>query len=192
MRIAEDGEVLYRGKNVMKGYYMDPAATAEAIDDDGWLKTGDIGEIDDDGFLKITDRKKDLIVTAGGKNVAPQRIEKIMRTSHYISQVMAHGDKQRYIAALITLDADAIKEWAVANGLGSASLDELSRDGKVRTLIEGEVEQRNQQLASFETVKTFHILAQDFTIETGELTPTMKVKRKVVSEKYAAELASLF
>jgi long-chain acyl-CoA synthetase len=103
MKIAEDGEVLFRGDNVMKGYYHNPEATAEAIDSEGWLHTGDIGEIDDEGFLKITDRKKDLIITAGGKNVAPQRIERILRTSHYISHAMAYGDRKKFIAALVTL-----------------------------------------------------------------------------------------
>ena len=191
-RIAEDGEVLIRGKNVMKGYLKDEEATAETIDKEGWLFTGDIGEIDDDGFLRITDRKKDLIVTAGGKNVAPQRIEQIMRTSPFIGQVVAIGDKRKFISALITLDPDAITQWAVEKGLGDKDAEALSTDPKVRELIEAEVIERNKQLASFESIKQFHILPRDFTIEGGELTPTMKVKRKVVTGRYQAEIDALY
>ena len=191
-RIAEDGEVLFRGDNVMKGYFKDPEGTAETIDSDGWLYTGDIGEIDDEGFLKITDRKKDLIVTAGGKNVAPQRIERIMRTSHYIAQVVAYGDKRKYISALITLEPDNIQKWAADNGLGGKSVAELASMPEVARLIESEIEQRNRQLASFETIKRFHVLPRDFSIEDGEMTPTLKIKRKVVVQKFQKELESLY
>lgn len=191
-RIAEDGEVLIRGKNVMKGYFKNDEATAETIDEDGWLLTGDIGEIDDNGFLRITDRKKDLIVTAGGKNVAPQRIEQIMRTSPFIGQVVAIGDKRKFISALITLDPDAITHWAVEKGLGDKEAEALAAEPKVRELIEGEVAERNKQLASYESIKQFHILPRDFTIEGGELTPTMKVKRKVVTTRYQSEIDALY
>jgi long-chain acyl-CoA synthetase len=191
-RIAEDGEVLYRGDNVMKGYFKDPEGTAEAIDAEGWLHTGDIGEIDDEGFLKITDRKKDLIVTAGGKNVAPQRIERIMRTSHYIAQVVAYGDKRKYISALITLDPENVQAWAAENGLGGKSVDELASHPDVIRLIESEIEAKNELLASFETIKRFHILPRDFSIEDGELTPTLKIKRKVVVQKFQKELEALY
>ena len=132
------------------------------------------------------------IVTAGGKNVAPQRIERILRTSHYIAQVVAYGDKQKYITALVTLEPDAIREWAAANGVASNDLEELARDPKVRALLEREVEERNKQLASFETVKRIHILARDFSIEAGELTPTLKIKRKVVVERYRKEIEALY
>jgi long-chain acyl-CoA synthetase len=191
-RIAPDGEVLFRGANLMKGYYKDPEGTAEAIDSEGWLHSGDIGEIDEDGFLRITDRKKDLIITAGGKNVAPQRIERVLRTSHYIAQVVAFGDKQRYITALVTLDPDAMGEWAVQSGLEGLSLEELAVHPKVRDLIAAEVEQRNSQLASFESVKKFHVLPHDFSIEAGEMTASLKIKRKVVVEKYRKELEALY
>jgi long-chain acyl-CoA synthetase len=191
-RIADDGEVLFRGPNVMKGYHKDPEGTAEAIDGDGWLHSGDIGEIDEDGFLRITDRKKDLIITAGGKNVAPQRIERVLRTSHFIAQVVAFGDKQRYITALVTLDPDAMAEWSVRSGLEGTSLEELAVHAKVRELIASEIEERNAQLASFETVKKFHILPHDFSIEAGEMTASLKIKRKVVVEKYRAELEALY
>jgi len=192
VKLAEDGEVLFRGANVMQGYFKDPDSTAETFDSDGWLLSGDIGEIDDEGFLRITDRKKDLIVTAGGKNVAPQRIERIMRTSHYIGQVVAHGDKRKYITALISLDPDNIGEWAKQHGLGSKSLEELAREPEANRLIEGEVEKLNGQLASFETIKRFHIVPTDFTVEAGELTPTLKIKRKIVVEKYAEQLEELY
>ena len=191
-RIAKDGEVLFRGDNVMKGYFKDPEGTAETIDSDGWLFTGDIGEIDDEGFLKITDRKKDLIVTAGGKNVAPQRIERIMRTSHYVAQVLAYGDKRKYISALITLEPDNIQKWAVEHGLSTKSVAELAALPEVIRLIEGEVEERNRLLASFESSKRFHILPRDFSIEDGEMTPTLKIKRKVVTQKFQKELESLY
>ena len=191
-RVAEDGEVLFRGDNVMKGYFKDPEGTAETINSDGWLYTGDIGEIDDEGFLKITDRKKDLIVTAGGKNVAPQRIERIMRTSHYIAQVLAYGDKRKFISALITLEPDNIQAWAVEHGLGTKTVAELAVLPEVTRLIEGEIEERNRHLASFESIKRFHVLPRDFSIEDGEMTPTMKIKRKVVVQKFQNELESLY
>jgi len=191
-RIAEDGEVLYRGDNVMKGYFKDPEGTAETIDSDGWLHSGDIGEVDDEGFLKITDRKKDLIVTAGGKNVAPQRIERIIRTSHYVAQIVAYGDKRKYISALVTLEPDNIQQWAVEHGLGSKSVAELATLPEVTRLIEAEIEERNRHLASFESIKRFHILPRDFSIEDGEMTPTLKIKRKVVVQKFQAELESLY
>ncbi len=192
VEIAEDGEVLFRGENVMKGYFKNPEATAESIDADGWLHSGDIGEIDEDGFLRITDRKKDLIITAGGKNIAPQRIERIMRTSHFVGQVMAYGDKRKYITALVTLDPDGISEWARNNGLDSMSVEQLASEPKVDELIRSEVAERNEQLASFETVKRFRILAHDFSVEAGELTPTMKIRRKFVTDKYRDELDSLY
>jgi len=191
-RIADDGEVLIRGGNVMQGYFKNEEATAETIDEEGWLFTGDIGEIDDEGFLRITDRKKDLIITAGGKNVAPQRIEQIMRTSPFIGQMVAIGDRKKFISALITLDPDAITHWAVEKGLATQDLEQLAADSKVRELIEAEVTERNKQLASYESIKKFHILPRDFTIEDGELTPTLKVKRKVVTDKHLAEIEALY
>ena len=192
VEIAEDGEIMLRGGNVMKGYYKNPEATAETITPDGWLHTGDIGEIDEEGFLKVTDRKKDLIITAAGKNVAPQRIERILRTSHYISQVVAYGDKRKYVSALVTLDPEAMQTWCANQGRNDQPMNEIADDPQVRALIEAEIDQRNDELASFETVKKFCILPRDFTIEEGELTPTLKLKRKVIYQRYAAQLDSLY
>jgi len=192
VKLAEDGEVLVRGDNVMRGYFKNPEATAKTLTEDGWLLTGDIGEIDEDGFLTITDRKKDLIITAGGKNIAPQRIERIIRTSRFIASVMAYGDRRKFISALITLDPESVREWAVQKGLGTDDLEELARHPKVQKLIEREVEERNRELASYETLKRFHLLAVDFSIEGGELTPTLKIKRKVVIEKHLDALEALY
>ena len=192
MRLADDGEILFRGPNIMKGYFKNPEATAETIDEDGWLHSGDVGEIDQDGFLSITDRKKDLIITAGGKNVAPQRIEKILRTSRYISQAVACGDRRKFIAALITLDAENAKRWAGENGLGSAGPEELAAHPEVRALIEAEIAQCNRDLASYESVKEFRILPRDLSIEAGDLTPTMKIRRRQVFEKYGDLLVEIY
>jgi long-chain acyl-CoA synthetase len=192
MKIAADGEVLFRGPNVMKGYFRNPEATAETINAEGWLLSGDIGEIDEDGFLTITDRKKDLIITAGGKNVAPQRIERTLRTSRFISQVVACGDRRKFISALVTLDGANTRQWAQGNGLGSLGDEELARAPEVRELIEREIAERNNELASYESVKQFRILPRDLSIETGELTPTLKIKRKVVCEKYGALLEEIY
>ncbi len=191
-RTAEDGEILIRGPNVMRGYFKDAEATRQTIDGQGWLHTGDIGEIDAEGFLRITDRKKDLIVTAGGKNVAPQRVEKALRTSRYISQAIAIGDRRKFISALVTLDPDHIAAWAREKGIASESLEALSRHPEVERLIAAEIEACNRQLASFESVKKFRILPADFAIETGEMTPTLKVRRKVVMEKYARLIDEMY
>jgi long-chain acyl-CoA synthetase len=192
MKLASDGEILYRGPNVMKGYFKDAEATAETIDKDGWLYTGDVGEIDADGFLKITDRKKELIITAGGKNIAPQRIERILRTSPYISQVMAYGDRKKYVTALVTLNREQIEPWAKQHGIIYERFEELARHPKVKELIDAEVEKKNTELASFESVKKVVILCQDFTIADGDLTPTLKLKRKVITGKYRQMLEALY
>jgi len=192
MKIAEDGEILFRGPNTMKGYYDDPEATAETIDSDGWLHSGDIGEIDEDGYLSITDRKKELIVTAGGKNVAPQRVESTIGASSYIRQVVACGDRQKFIAALVTLNGDNIRRWAAEHGLGSKTVEELASEPDVRELIEAEIAERNRELASFESVKKFRILPRELSIAEGDLTPTLKVRRKVVREKHQELLREIY
>ncbi|MDH3786507.1 MAG: long-chain fatty acid--CoA ligase, partial [Acidobacteriota bacterium] len=189
--IASDGEVLFRGRNVMKGYFKNDEATAESIDADGWLHSGDIGEIDD-GYLTITDRKKDLIVTAGGKNIAPQRIERILRTSPFVSHAVAYGDRRKFIVALITLEHSAVESWAKDHGHDGETVETLSNHPDLRRRVEEEIQRLNEQLASFETVKRIHLIADDLSIENGELTPTMKVKRKVVFERYGDALAALY
>lgn len=190
IKIAGDGEVLIRAPNVMLGYYKDEEATREAIID-GWLHTGDIGELED-GFLKITDRKKDLIITAGGKNVAPQYIERVLRLSPYISQVAAYGDRRKYITALVTLDSEVILPWARENGLGERTFEQLASEQAVQQLITTEVERLNGQLARYETIKKFWIAPGDFSVDEGELTPTMKLKRRVVVKKYRDKLDALY
>jgi long-chain acyl-CoA synthetase len=192
MKLAPDGEILFRGRNLMKGYYEDPAATAETIDDEGWLHTGDIGTIDEDGFLTITDRKKELIVTAAGKNIAPQRVEKALRASPYLSQIIVHGDRRKYVTALVVLEREALLSWASGQGLGALGFEELCRREEVRRLIETEIAECNRGLASFETVKKFRILPRELSIESGELTPTLKVKRRVVCQHYADLLDEMY
>jgi long-chain acyl-CoA synthetase len=189
-RIAEDGEILLRGPNIFKGYFKNPEATAAALKD-GWFYTGDIGEIDADGFLTITDRKKDIIVTAGGKNVAPQNIEGLLKGHPLVSQVMVYGDQRPFLVALLTLNEEALRKLAAAEGL-SGSAAELCRHEGVRRRVQQIIEERSTGLARFEQIKTFTILPEDFTQATGELTPTMKIKRKAIVEKYRAEIDAMY
>ena len=182
-RIAADGEILFRGPGIMREYWRDPEATAESLID-GWFHTGDIGEIDQQtGAIRITDRKKDLIVTAGGKNVAPQRIENLVRSDGLISQCVVHGDRRKYLSALVTLDEAALRELAAQRGL-TGDYSALARHPEVRAAVQRIIDRANQDLASYETIKKFEILDHDFSIETGELTPKLSVKRKVVNSKY--------
>ncbi len=182
-KIADDGEVLYRGRNVMRGYYKMPKETAETLTPDGWQHTGDLGEIDDVGFLRITGRKKDIIVTAGGKNVAPVAIEGMMATSKYINQVCVVGDRRRYLTALVVIDPVNVADWARAEGITCSDPAELPAHPRVLGLIRGEIEARNRDLASFETLKDFRIV-DEFTIENDLLTPTMKVKRAQAIDRH--------
>ncbi|HEX8789352.1 MAG TPA: long-chain fatty acid--CoA ligase [Polyangiaceae bacterium] len=191
VKIAADGEVLVRGPTVMKGYWGHEQATREVIDADGWFHTGDIGEIDGDGYLRITDRKKDIIVTAGGKNVAPQNIENLMKQSAWVSQAMVYGDKRPYLVALVTLNVDTVARFAREKGIAGEP-GALAEHAEVRAELQRAVDDVNARLSSFETVKKFAILERDFTIEGGELTPTLKVKRKVVSDRYKSLLENLY
>jgi long-chain acyl-CoA synthetase len=191
VRVDEDGELLIRSETVFQGYFKEPEATAEVLGPDGWLRTGDIGEIDDDGFITITDRKKDLIVTAGGKNVAPQNLENDLKTSKYVSQALVVGDRQPYIAALITLDPEAVPAWAAERGL-STDLAVLSQSDEVRELIQGVVDAANAERSRYEQIKRFTILPRDFTMDDDELTPTLKLKRRVVADHFATELDELY
>jgi long-chain acyl-CoA synthetase len=189
VRIAEDGEILIRGPGVMKGYYRNPSATAEAIRD-GWLQTGDIGYLDEAGHLKITDRKKDIIVTAGGKNVAPQNLENELKAEPFISQAVVHGDRRRFLSALVTLNEESVRKWADENGVRLA--DRVCDDPRVRERVQKAFDLLNERQPSYSTIKKFAILERDFTQEGGELTPTLKVKRKVVAERHRALLDSFY
>ena len=191
-KIMPDGEVLFRGKNNMLGYYKNPEETAETIDKDGWLYTGDIGEIDEDGFLRITDRKKEIIVTSGGKNIAPQRVENIMQTSRYIGQAVVYGDKKKYLTGVVTLNQDQVSDWAAKQDIQFSSLEELCKHPKVVELIDNEVQEKNKSLSSFETLKKVLIAPNEFSVESGEQTSSLKIKRKIVMEKYRAQLDTLY
>lgn len=192
LRVAEDGELLVRGAGVMAGYYNRPEATAEAFDEGGWFRTGDIAEIDEDGYVRITDRKKDLIVTAGGKNVAPQKLENALKTEPIISQVMVYGDRRKYLTALITVQEEHARKLAAEAGVSFSSYAELTQKPIVREAVKAAIDRLNQTLPSYETIKDFRILEQDFSQETGEMTPTLKVKRKFTAQKYKAILDSMY
>jgi len=192
VEIASDGEIMIRGPGLFTEYYKDPQATAEAIEADGWFHSGDIGEIDDDGFLSITDRKKDLIITAGGKNIAPQNIENLIKTDPRISQVMVHGDKRKFLVALITLDEDEMKTWAKENGCAEDTIAALATDQRVIDAVGAVIEEKNRQLARYESIKKFRILPGDFSVENGMLTPTLKVKRRVIEGNYRELLDELY
>ncbi|MFV8755254.1 AMP-dependent synthetase/ligase [Nannocystaceae bacterium ST9] len=190
-RIAADGEILLRGPGIMHEYWRDPVSTAEVLVD-GWFHTGDIGELDPEtGALRITDRKKDLIVTAGGKNVAPQKLENLVRADPLISQCVVHGDRRNFLTAIVTLDPAALAEFATHHGL-AGSYTELCERAEVRAALERVFAEVNAELASYETIKKFAILSADFSIETGELTPKLSVKRKLVERKYAAVFDGLY
>jgi long-chain acyl-CoA synthetase len=191
IELAEDGEIMVRSETVFQGYFKDPEATAGVLTEDGWLRTGDIGEIGEHGLLTITDRKKDIIVTAGGKNVAPQNIENELKTSRYVSQALVVGDRRRYVSALITLDPDEIGRWAAARGL-EGDVAELSNEPHVHELVSEIVEDVNRDRSRFEQVKRFAILPRDFTIEAGEVTQTLKLRRRAITEHFAAEIEALY
>ena len=185
IKIAGDGEILMRGPHVFAGYLKDEAATREALDDDGWLHSGDVGEFDADGYLRMTDRKKDLFKTSGGKYIAPQPIEGLLKAIPGVGQAVVVGEGRKYAVALLTLDPEACK------ALGK-SASELASDGMHVRELEAAVQKVNAGLAPYETIKRIRVLPHDFSVETGELTPTLKVKRKVVAQKYASEIESLY
>jgi long-chain acyl-CoA synthetase len=190
-KVDEDGEVMYRGRNVMKEYYKMPRETAETITEDGWLRTGDLGEIDEENFLRITGRKKDLIITSGGKNIPPAAIEGLLATSKYINQVCVVGDRKKFLTALITIDPDNVGEWAQSEGIASATPSDLVSHPKVKALIEKEVAEKNKLLATFETIKTITIVPE-FTIENGLMTPTMKLKKSLIVKNYSDTINSMY
>ncbi|HEX6643813.1 MAG TPA: long-chain fatty acid--CoA ligase [Gemmatimonadales bacterium] len=190
--IAPDGEILTRGPHVMKGYYRKPEATAEIIDADGWLHTGDIGELDDDGFLRITDRKKDIIVTAGGKNIAPQPIENLAKTSKYVANAVMIGDKRRFPAILIVPNFEKLTAWAEHRNLVFHDAASLVAMPEAREKVEREVRKVLRDLAHFELPKKILVLPRDFTIESGELTPKLSVRRRAVEKNYAREIEAMY
>lgn len=192
IKIADDGEILTRGPHVMKEYYKKPAETKEVIDENGWLHTGDIGFLDDDGFLTITDRKKNIIVTSGGKNIAPAPIENTMQTSPLIDQILIIGDKRKFISALIVPNFEMIKNYAEENNIQFMNDEELTQNQKINQLIANEITRLSADLARYEQIKAFRLLPRLFTIADDELTPTLKIKRKVVEQKYADLIESMY
>ncbi|MCA9537729.1 MAG: AMP-binding protein [Myxococcales bacterium] len=190
-RIAEDGEILMRGPHVFLGYLHNPEATASTVVD-GWLHTGDIGDFDADGYLRITGRKKEIIITAGGKNLSPERIENALKTSPYIKEAVAIGDRRKYVAALIQIDADAVGDWATRRGLPYTSFADLTRREEVIALIRAEVDAINDRLARVETVRTFRLFEKELHQDDGELTATQKVRRRAITELYADLIEDLY
>lgn len=192
IRIAEDGEILVRGPQVMKGYFNDPEATAAAITEDGWFHTGDIGELDEDGYLRITDRKKDIIVTAGGKNIAPQPLENMIKRSRFVSEAVVIGDRRPYPVVLVVPNFDQLSRWAGEEGIPTADRHALVREPRVLQHMEEEVFRRIEGFARYERPKRMALLAEDFSLERGELTPTLKVRRRVVMERYHKVIEELY
>ncbi|MEU8299600.1 long-chain fatty acid--CoA ligase [Micromonospora sp. NPDC048909] len=192
IRVADDGEVLARGPVVFRGYWNNPEATRETFTGDGWLRTGDLGSVDADGYLRITGRKKEIMVTAAGQTLAPAQIEERIREHPLISQVMLVGDRRPYVAALVTIDEQAWPRWRAAHGLPAVSVGQLRRSPELRGEIQAAVERANATVSHAEQVKTFDILPRDFTEDTGELTPTLKIKRESVQAHYGADIDALY
>jgi long-chain acyl-CoA synthetase len=192
VRIAPDGEILTRGPNVMTGYFNKPDATREALEPDGWFHTGDIGVLDAEGFLRITDRKKDLIVTAGGKKIAPQPIEGLLKMNKFITSAVLLGDRRKFPVALIVPNFDRLETWARDAGLRWGSREELAGLPEVEAHLAAEARKNLRDLAQFEVPKRFLVLPRDFSIESGELTPKLSVRRKVVEKNYADQIESVY
>jgi long-chain acyl-CoA synthetase len=192
IRIADDGEILAKGPQVFAGYWKNPEATAEVIDDDGWFHTGDIGELDDDGFLRITGRKKELIVTAAGKNVAPAPLEDRLRAHPLVSQAVVVGDERPFVAALITIDEAAFVDWAAEAGIEAGTVAEAADTAELRAVIGAAVDEANLSVSRAESIREFAILPRDFSIDAEELTPTLKVRRSVVHGRYRAAIDSIY
>jgi long-chain acyl-CoA synthetase len=193
IRLAGDGEIFIRGPGVMRGYHNLPEVTAEVLSEDGWFATGDVGRIDEAGRLRITDRKKDLIKTSGGKYIAPQAIEVVFKAvCPLASQMLVHGDNRNYATALVTLDPEALEQWGRARGLAAPDYASLAADPAVRAYVRDCIEELNGRLNRWETIKDFRILDHDLTIEDGDLTPSMKVKRSTVEAKYGTLLDSMY
>jgi long-chain acyl-CoA synthetase len=192
VKLAEDGEVICRGGNVFRGYLNDPEKTAEALDDDGWLHSGDIGEFDEDGYLRIVDRKKELIITAGGKNISPANLEAALKSFPIIGQACVIGDGRPFVSALLVLDPEIAPGWARQHGVGDASLAELAESPDVKVEVEGYVTEANRRFSNVEQVKKFALLGEEWLPDSEELTPTMKLKRRGIHTKYAEVIESLY
>ena len=190
--MVDDGEVFVRAPSVMKGYYRDPEATAEAIDGDGWLHTGDLGELDADGYLRIVGRKKELIITAGGKNISPANIQFLLQRHPLIGQACVIGDRRPYLTALLVLDPETAPAWARVRAIEVGSLAELAGHREVLLEVQRAVDEANSHLARVEKVKRWRLLMAEWTVESGELTPTMKVKRRVIVDRYARDIDKLY
>jgi long-chain acyl-CoA synthetase len=184
IRIADDGEVLVRGPGVFAGYYRNPDATRETVDEEGWLHSGDVGELDEDGYLTITDRKKDLIITAGGKNISPSWIENRLKVSPYVREAIVIGDRRRYCTALIGIELDTVGDWAMRQKIAFTTYRDLSERPEVRRLIGAWVEDINGELANVEQIKKFCLLPKELDHEEGELTATQKVKRRAIATRF--------
>lgn len=192
IKVAEDGEICMRGQHVFKGYLKDPEATKNALDADGWLHSGDVGTIDADGFVQITDRKKDILITAGGENIAPQVLEGLLKGIPIVAQAVVVGDRRKYLAALLTLDPEKIAAEAKAAGSPATNPTEAAGCKAFRRHLQKQIEAVNETLARVQTIKKFEIVTSEFTIDGGELTPTLKVKRKVVNEKYKGAIEAIY
>jgi len=192
LKIADDGEIMVKGDIVFQGYLNQPDLNRKTLTDDGWIYTGDIGKIDGDGFLWVTGRKKDIIITSGGKNVTPSNIENLLLNHPLIEYAMVHGDRRKFLSALMCLSPDNLPAWASSKGIEDSDYEALTRHPEVRKEIQAAVDSVNKHLANFETIKKFVITPKTLDVETGELTPTMKVRRRVVEEKYLAQLDDMY
>jgi long-chain acyl-CoA synthetase len=192
LRIAADGEILTRGPGTFLGYFKNPEATAETVDAEGWLHTGDVGELDDDGFLAITDRKKDIIITAGGKNISPSEIENKLKVSPYVREAVVIGDQRKYLVALIGIELDTVGDWATRRRIGFTTYADLSSKPEVRELVSEWVEQVNSELAQVETIKRFELLPKELDQEDGEVTATQKVKRRAVETEFTELIEGMY
>jgi long-chain acyl-CoA synthetase len=192
LRLADDGEVLVRGPVNTPGYFRQEEATRELIDQDGWLHTGDVGELDEDGYLRIVDRKKELIITSSGKNVSPANIESLLKEHPLVGQALAYGDNRPYVVALVVLDHEMLPAWAARNGLAGTDVGQLAADDKVLEAVQQAVDAANQRLARAEQVKRFELLPVEWTAESEELTPTLKLRRRIIHAKYAEHIEALY
>jgi long-chain acyl-CoA synthetase len=192
VKVADDGELLVRGPNVTKGYYKDPELSAETFDKEGWLHSGDVVEIDEDGYLKVVDRKKEIIITAGGKNIAPSNLENALKEHPLIGQAAVIGDRRKYVSALIVLDPEVAPGWAKQNGLEGKSTAELAEDQVVIEEIQKAVDEVNKGFSNVEQIRKFAVLPTEWTAESEELTPTLKLKRRVISDKYADDIERMY